>query len=159
LISNPLVCPLPSGTSQALGPIIGGALTTGLGWRSIFWFLTIVAGLIWLSFLLFFRDTFRKERSLTYQAALKHHTRGKNSIAHEAASPGSTAPPSIANLHGDVEKGNPDPDAHAVPAAQIELTLRDVNPISPLLFVVRRINNLFLLIASGKMQWLSLTYS
>ncbi|XP_006462371.1 hypothetical protein AGABI2DRAFT_186299 [Agaricus bisporus var. bisporus H97] len=147
----------------ALGPIIGGALTSGLGWRSIFWFLTIVAGAIWMAFLLFFRDTFRKERSLTYQTVLKQHAiaRAKNDIGHEAALPRTPAPASTHNVHGDVEKGKEamgkeDADALAVPAAQIELTLRDVNPISPLLAVVRRINNLLILTASGLMY--ALTY-
>lgn len=30
----------------ALGPILGGILTKFLGWRSIFWFLTIFAGVM-----------------------------------------------------------------------------------------------------------------
>lgn len=110
-----------------------------------------------MAFLLFFRDTFRKERSLTYQTVLKQHAiaRAKNDIGHEAALPRTPAPASTHNVHGDVEKGKEamgkeDADALAVPAAQIELTLRDVNPISPLLAVVQRINNLLILTASGK---------
>ncbi|MDI1489411.1 MAG: hypothetical protein OHK93_008689 [Ramalina farinacea] len=43
----------------SLGPIIGGALTDGLGWRSIFWFLTICAGVILILMALFFPETCR----------------------------------------------------------------------------------------------------
>jgi MFS family permease len=54
-------------TSQGFGPILGGVLTAGFNWRAIFWFLAIYAGTAYISFLIFFNDTFRQERSLTYQ--------------------------------------------------------------------------------------------
>jgi multidrug resistance protein len=43
----------------SLGPLIGGALTDGLGWRSIFWFLTICAGINLVLMVLFFPETCR----------------------------------------------------------------------------------------------------
>ena len=44
----------------AVGPVIGGALTSSLGWRSIFWFLTIYAGVYFVVLLLFLPETLRK---------------------------------------------------------------------------------------------------
>ncbi|KAK7451808.1 hypothetical protein VKT23_012487 [Stygiomarasmius scandens] len=43
----------------AIGPVIGGALTGSLGWRSIFWFLVISAGIACLIIVLFLPETLR----------------------------------------------------------------------------------------------------
>ncbi|KAF8799400.1 MFS general substrate transporter [Phlegmacium glaucopus] len=59
----------------ALGPIFGGVLTSTFNWRATFWFLSILSGSSLLLFILFFHDTFRRQRSLTYQSVLKQRRR------------------------------------------------------------------------------------
>ncbi|KAG9588519.1 MFS general substrate transporter, partial [Aureobasidium melanogenum] len=43
-----------------LAPIIGGALTQGLGWRSCMWFTTIYGGLLWFFILFFLPETLKE---------------------------------------------------------------------------------------------------
>ncbi|KKY28422.1 putative mfs multidrug [Phaeomoniella chlamydospora] len=43
----------------AIGPIIGGAMAGSLGWRSIFWFLTIFAGAFLILLIFFLPETLR----------------------------------------------------------------------------------------------------
>ncbi|MCJ1414634.1 hypothetical protein MMC32_000961 [Xylographa parallela] len=50
---------LGSSLGPALGPIIGGLLAHFLGWRSIFWFLTIYAGFMLTVFVVFIPETCR----------------------------------------------------------------------------------------------------
>lgn len=45
--------------APSLGPVLSGILAQRLGWRWIFWVLTILSGLTVLSFLLFFPETAR----------------------------------------------------------------------------------------------------
>ena len=51
--SGPMIGP-------AVGPIIGGILSQFLGWRAIFWFLTIMAAVYMVPFLITFPETGRK---------------------------------------------------------------------------------------------------
>ncbi len=46
--------------ATSLGPVIGGGLTQGFGWRAIFWFLAIFTGSHFVVMLLFFPETQRK---------------------------------------------------------------------------------------------------
>lgn len=50
---------LGSFLGQTIGPIIGGLMNQFLGWRSIFWFLVICSGTIFIIFLAIFPETCR----------------------------------------------------------------------------------------------------
>jgi MFS family permease len=56
-------------------------LTSAFSWRATFWILVIFAGLALVSYFVFFKETFRKERSLTYQSALTRASAEKVSIS------------------------------------------------------------------------------
>lgn len=47
----------------------------------------------------------------------------------------------------DIEKQGPDPVSQT---QTIKLSIRDVNPIGPIVLVLKRINNIVVLIASGQ---------
>lgn len=51
---------LPIVLAPSLGPVLGGVLAQYLGWRSIFWFLTILAGVTLVLMLSFFPETCRR---------------------------------------------------------------------------------------------------
>jgi MFS family permease len=126
---------------SSLGPILGGSLTQGFNWRAVFWFLVIFAGLNFFSFLLLFKDTFRRERSSTYQAVLKQRTQERDQAASQL-----TVDNSISVKD-------------ASPIKEIKLSLADVNPFPPLLIILGRWNNLAILLPSGKFSMISFTLS
>lgn len=51
---------LPIVLAPSLGPVLGGVLSQYLGWRSIFWFLTILAAITLVLMVFFFPETCRK---------------------------------------------------------------------------------------------------
>ncbi|KAH9846411.1 MFS general substrate transporter [Lenzites betulinus] len=163
----------------SLGPILGGALTQGFNWRATFWFLAIFVGVCFLLFIPF-RDTFRRERSLVYQAALKRRLAHESAKGSEASSLSQIT--AVSRIIPDVEKKTeekPTADGHgegkdaietlardidlekqqkqavsadidpAEPLEEIKLSLADVNPVKPIVHVLRRMNNLTILTASG----------
>lgn len=157
----------------SLGPIFGGVLTTGFDWRAPFWFLAIFAGMSFLAFLLFFKDTFRRERSLTYQNVLRRRLREQALEQSKGASDvtvsDTTARPESAQgsvgeqsknseQSSDPEKKDLEAQDAAVsdtaserpPVEEIKLSLMDVNPLKPLWFIIRRRNNIAILFPSGK---------
>lgn len=156
----------------SMGPLLGGVLTQLFNWRATFWFLAIFGGLSLLSFVLF-KDTFRRERSLTYQAALlrMHDANQKMPERHSNTgnSPELSQTATVVDLQdlpiqkddkstqeatateADVE-GRDGSGSSARPQVyqDINLSLRGVNPFTPLLMILRRRNNLAILAASGK---------
>ncbi|KAL7279742.1 hypothetical protein ACG7TL_006149 [Trametes sanguinea] len=155
----------------SLGPILGGVLTKGFDWRATFWFLVIF---ICLCFVLFipFKDTFRRERSLVYQAALKRRIAHQSAKGSEASSLSqvtavSRVVPTAADEKTratsekkdaidelgrdmDLEKAQqPAKEVVDEPMQEIKLSLADVNPVKPIVQVLRRMNNLTILTASG----------
>lgn len=157
----------------SLGPIIGGVLAQAFSWRATFWFLVIFTGLCIIPFV-FFRDTFRRERSLTYQAALRKLRERENRKPDTAAandtqrsSPTRSESPDdgtaeVKSQCSSVEtKVDVDIEAH-VPtlgdtstSKEVRLSLMDVNPIRPMVNVLRCPNNVVIIIASGTLHVLS----
>jgi hypothetical protein len=133
--------------------MVGGMLAHYFNWRAPFWFLSIVAGLVLLSFLLAFRDPFRRERSMTYQMASKQKTAsdlktasaGNQAISRGTDSGCSTSAEKSSSAN-DVEGRAP----VALDLAHVKLSLRDVAPFRSLWLVVRRKNNMAVLVSSGE---------
>ena len=155
----------------SMGPLLGGILTQLFNWRATFWFLAIFGGVSLASFVLF-KDTFRRERSLTYQAALirMQTTKRKKSTADNTPVLSRTATLDVSKYQDqkvdkseqevislekkDVESQTITRSAVAETTGpqniqDITLSLREVNPIAPLLFILRRKNNITILSASG----------
>ncbi|KJA18906.1 hypothetical protein HYPSUDRAFT_144354 [Hypholoma sublateritium FD-334 SS-4] len=149
----------------AAGPVLGGILTAVWNWRAIFWFLSIIGGTASICFILFFEDTFRLERSLIYQKVLKAHIRvtalrcppsqndKKTDNADARCSVTSKEMSEINKTDVDIEKVADNVTAElrqegaALPA--VELCIRHVSFFRPLFQVLRRKNNLLLLLSSG----------
>ena len=137
----------------ALGAILGGGLTQGFSWRAIFWFLVIWGGVMFSAFLFLFKDTFRKERSTTYQTVLKRRllaqekdtTPGEPPIGENKTSKNGMSRTQA--LQDDIEAQPAVPSALAI--KEINLSFADVNPLPPYLWILRRKNNLCILLPSG----------
>ncbi|KAG2034587.1 MFS general substrate transporter [Suillus americanus] len=145
----------------SLGPIIGGALTQGLGWRAIFWFLVIWGGIIFSAFLFLFKDTFRKERSTTYQNVLKRRLREQQSseakdeprkISEEESQVNDEKQTNSKDVGAQTSSKDIEGQPMVIPASairEVKLSIADVNPFPPYLSIVSRKNNFAILIPSG----------
>lgn len=138
-----------------MGPIFGGILTSIWSWRAIFWFLTILSAISVLFFILFFKDTFRPERSLTYQRVVREKMRSTASLplaypTHRPPMPRVNSTLTL-GVGSDIERG-PTPVAREKEPAPtaIKLSITDVNPFRPIGRVIRRSNNVLILLSSGK---------
>ncbi|KAG2357342.1 hypothetical protein BDR07DRAFT_1453128 [Suillus spraguei] len=108
----------------ALGPILGGSLSQAFNWRASFYFLLICGAVVFLSFLILFKDTYRRERSLTYRSALQRLAPKK---------------PSRPRHVQDATSGLED----------FRLSIQDINPFPPYFRILSRKNNVFILAANG----------
>ena len=142
----------------ALGPIIGGCLAQTFGWPAIFYFPAACGSIILMAFIFLFKDTFRMERSLTYQAALckRKNARGKPESVVESttveskagtekhAGSNSVSPPtgSAENKTGTIKADSG--------LSDIRLSFADINPFPPFWMIVRRKNNIAILLANGE---------
>lgn len=153
---------------------MGGVLTQAFSWRATFWFLAIFVGACFMLFVPF-RDTFRRERSLVYQSALRRRLRAQQSSEASSVSQETAVSPAVpgggqqekseavggderreeggeGRREGDVEKQQEvriDADAVAGPLKEVKLSLSDVNPVKPIVHVLRRLNNVAMFLASG----------
>jgi MFS family permease len=127
----------------SLGPIIGGAATKLFSWRATFYFLAIFGGLSLLTFV-FFKDTFRRERSLTYQNALKRlaNEEKKKIMDQENKETERSAEEATESSLDKLEA--------QLPSFQdVRLSFRHLSLIRPIVLVMKRINNFCILVASG----------
>ena len=158
----------------SMGPLLGGILTQLFNWRATFWFLVIFGVLSMVSFMLF-KDTFRRERSLAYQAALhrikeqmERAEKGANGIelestpesqtqtvvevteAHEERKENDKTSPVVSDVSkAPVEKSGVQRASQHIQMQNINLSLKDINPITPLILILRRKNNVAILTTSG----------
>jgi multidrug resistance protein len=141
----------------SIGAMLGGGLTQGLSWRAVFWFLVIWGGVILSAFFFLFKDTFRKERSLSYQNVLKRRVQDRK-LEQEKDSTGGERPVSEKKTPEDETSGvqTPKGDVEARPVVVstaaikgVKLSIADVNPFPPFLQILSRRNNVCILTSSG----------
>lgn len=143
----------------------------------------IFAGLSLLTFV-FFKDTFRRERSLSYQSALRRATAGilerekrqKTRVEEkekDSSPPTPSSPSKKSSKEGpdqlglqpelkgitrcippeDLEAGKSGQESRHLTLADVRLDLRDINPIRPIGSVLRRPNNVMILVPSGESRF------
>ncbi|KAH8927156.1 MFS general substrate transporter [Atractiella rhizophila] len=141
---------------QSLGPLIGGAVTKASDWRATFYLIVAYAGLCVL-ILLFFPETFRKERSAAWRAALKRAIASAESEADTKAKE---------RREEDVEKGErigrkltivslggsvlrvPTKDGEGE-GVKVKISWRDLNPLSATGTVLKQLHNIVAIAFSG----------
>jgi len=127
----------------SLGPLIGGAATSLFSWRATFYFLAIFGGVAFLAFI-FFKDTFRQQRSLSYQAALRDVLRTRDLDRKSGLTP--------SNVTCEKSDGFTIVDTESQDKPQTEdvkLTIYQMHIFRPIVQVLRRVNNICSLVASG----------
>ncbi|KAG1776354.1 major facilitator superfamily domain-containing protein [Suillus placidus] len=142
----------------ALGPMLGGSLSQAFNWRASFYFMLICAAIVFLSFLFLFKDTYRRERSLTYCFALQRLLTSKERVQNSNES--------IIAEHESSKDQTPVKDTEkqlkpldvpdhisaviSTPGLEdVKLSIKDINPFPPYFRILSRKNNVLILIANG----------
>lgn len=138
----------------SIGPFVGGVLAQAFGWRAIYWSMLIAGGIVLVSLFIFFRDTFRKERSLVYQDVL-HRSSEQRQLSTVSPSRSDTVESSTDKSQQTSTKKTTEGLEAGMPAnssrtKDITLSFMDVNPFPPVLVVLKRRNNNAILLASGR---------
>ena len=156
--------------------MIGGALTQAFNWRATFWFIAAFQAVFLFAFL-FTKDTFRRERSLTYQTALRRRLKShpqafrpsvsqadigevpadqeREQMGQRGSPVGVTPDQSVSNMTRPDLEASETPQSHgdateAVTGTEgIHLSFRDINPIGPIIAILSKRNNLVILCSSG----------
>ncbi|KAG2130662.1 vacuolar DHA amino acid exporter [Suillus bovinus] len=142
----------------ALGPVIGGLLSQGFNWRASFYFLLICGVIIFLFFLILFKDTYRCERSLTYCSALQRRSASQEPVRRLSQSTIAASEFGENKTHdNDLEKQSQHPVVpEKIPSAtpipgpdKIRLSIKDINPFPPYFQILSRKNNVLILTVNG----------
>ncbi|KAG1818699.1 major facilitator superfamily domain-containing protein [Suillus subaureus] len=132
----------------ALGPILGGSLSQAFNWRASFYFLLICGGVIFLSFLILFKDTYRRERSLTYRCALQRLHTSKEPV--QSSRKDQT---SVKDTEKQLQLLNVPVDKSVVTSTlgldDVRLSIKDINPFPSYFRILSRKNNVLILTANG----------
>ncbi|KAG9041059.1 hypothetical protein FS837_012777, partial [Tulasnella sp. UAMH 9824] len=140
----------------SIGPMLGGIVVQVWNWRATFWLMVILAGFSMAMFL-FFKETFRKERSLAYQSAQKRavsrsQSRLQSAQLSRVPSRDEKTPRTVitgdhhVSRLQDLEKGTP---VSQEEAKQVKPTFADINPVGPAWKILKQKSNIVVLLASG----------
>jgi hypothetical protein len=158
----------------SLGPLVGGIVTKVFSWRATFYFLAIFGGVSLVTFV-FFRDTFRRERSLAYQAALRkakleteltaaiastpvhesdaRHRKEKTAVGAVSHRISQSAERKFFRYELESQSRRASVDTNGQ-SSEPKVGLRHMQTFQPMTLVIRRPNNLCVLGASGLSKYL-----